>query len=345
MTKEFVTKSCSVVLSAIFLLSPGDVSAYAQESYPQQQYPPPSGQYPPPQQYPQGQYPQQPPPQQYPQQQYPQQYPPPQGQPYPPVQSPYGPPQLAPQQLDQLVGPIALYADPLLAQVLTASSFTNEIPDAANWANQHSYLRGPELAAAIQADNLPWDPSVLALLPFPSVLNYMASNMGWTQELGNAVLVQRGDVMDAVQRMRQQAYNYGYLRTNGYYRVIFAGPGDIQIVPVNPDLYYVPVYNPYIVYAPPRRGVAVAAAIGFGAAVLVGAAFRPWGWGHPDLEWRQHAIIIDNRPWNRTWATRGVYARPEYHSPGPRIEHHDVRGPEHSRGGDHRRGDHRDDHR
>jgi Protein of unknown function (DUF3300) len=118
--------------------------------------------------------------------------------------------------LDQLVSRIALYPDGLLAQVLTASTYANEIPDAAAWANQHSYLRGDDLARAIQEDNLPWNPSVVALLPFPSVLDQMARDMAWTQQLGNAVLAQRGNVMDAVQRMRQQAYDYGYLRSNPY---------------------------------------------------------------------------------------------------------------------------------
>ena len=98
-----------------------------------------------------------------------------------------------PPQLDQLVKRIALYPDPLLAQVLTASTFWDVIPEAAAWANQHSMLHGDQLAAAIEEDHLPWDPSVLALLPFPQVLNMMAGDPGWTQALGNAVLVQRPD--------------------------------------------------------------------------------------------------------------------------------------------------------
>src|ERR1700733_3808559 len=128
--------------------------------------------------------------------------------PGPPQGVPQGaPPMLAPQQLDPLVGRIALYPDPLLAQVLTASTFSPEIPDAANWSNQHAGLPGDPLASAIQQDNLPWDPSVLALLPFPQVLQMMAQDPGWTQALGDAVLAQRPDVMDAVQRMRQKAYS------------------------------------------------------------------------------------------------------------------------------------------
>ena len=120
------------------------------------------------------------------------------------------------------MGPIALYPDGLLAQVLTASTFSNEIPNAAGWANAHQYLRGDQLAQAIQADNLAFDPSVMALLPFPSVLNYMAQYMGWTQALGNAVLAQRDQLMDAAQRLRQEAYSYGYLRDSQYVRVVAA---------------------------------------------------------------------------------------------------------------------------
>lgn len=321
------------------------LSASAQTQYPPpQQYPPaeqyppaqppPPGQYPPPQQ-PQGQYP----PPQYPQGQYP---PPqsPQGQypagQYPPPQAPYSqPPLMAPQQLDQLVGPIALYPDGLLAQVLTASTFSNEIPEAAGWANQHSYLHGDQLAAAIQEDNLPWDASVLALLPFPSVLNYMAQYMSWTQQLGNAVLAQRNDVMDAVQRMRQRAYDYGYLRTNQYEQVNVVAPGDIEVLPVAAGYYYVPYYDPYLVYAPPRRGVFIGGAIRFGPGIVVGASFAPWGWGGVGFGWREHTILIDRRPWGRTWVNRQVYvhpyAQPYRRAGGPRVERHEVRGPERER--------------
>jgi hypothetical protein len=239
---------------------------------------------------------------------------------------------LPPQQLDQLVQPIALYPDGLLAQVLTASTFSNEIPDAAGWANEHAYLRGEALARAIQDDNLPWDPSVLALLPFPSVLNYMAQYMGWTQQLGNAVLAQRGDVMDAVQRMRQEAYNYGYLQNSPYTRVVVADPGEIEILPVTPGYYYVPYYNPAVVFVRPRAGFYVGGAIRFGPMITVGAAFAPWGWGAVGFGWREHTILVDNRPWARTWVNRGRYVAPyAYRRPeGPRVEHHEVRrGPEH----------------
>src|ERR1700678_1720942 len=173
-------------------------------------------------------------------------------QPPPDAQPPLPP--MAPQQLDTLVGPIALYPDPLLAQTLTASTYWDEIPDAAAWADQHNYLKGDALNQAMLADNLPWDPSVLALVPFPSVLDMMAHDPNWTGQLGNAVLGQREQVMDAVQRLRQQAYDYGYLRSNSDIDVIDQG-GYVEIQPFNPYLYYVPVYDPLIVYGPPRPGL------------------------------------------------------------------------------------------
>src|SRR5579884_1288933 len=304
----------------------------AQEPYPAQQQP-----YPPAQQYPQQNYPAQ---QNYPPPQYPQQQEYPQQQQYPPQQYPaYNQPQytyqpqaptLPPQQIDSLVQRIALYPDPLLAQVLTASTFWQEIPDAATWSQEHAYLHGDQLAQAIQQDNLPWDPSVVALLPFPQVLDTMARDMGWTQQLGNAVLVQRQDVMDAVQRMRQEAMNYGYLQNTQYDRVVNGGPGDIEILPVNPGYIYVPYYNPGVVFVRPRAGFYVGGAINWGPGIYLGGAFAPWGWGHPVFGWRSHDIVIDGRPWGRTWVNRGGYVHPYEHSwvrpAAPRIERHEFHG-------------------
>lgn len=326
-------KFLSTVLGIAFVAGYAAIPSFAQGQYPPPQYPPDNGQ--------QNQYPEEPPPPgQYPAPQ--SQYPAQQGQ-YPPAQGQYPPPQYSqppmypPQQLDQLVEPIALYPDGLLAQVLTAASFSNEIPDAAGWANAHAYLKGDALARAIQDDRLPWDPSVIALLPFPNVLSYMARYMGWTQELGNAALAERPAVMDAIQRMRQQAYSYGYLRNSPYQRVEVMGPGDIQIIPVNPGMYFVPYYNPYVVFAPPRRGFVVTGAIRFGPGITVGA-FAPWGWGGAGFGWRDHTILVDHRPWGHTWANRQQYVRP--YAPGPRVEHHEVRREnERERHEDHR--DHR----
>lgn len=160
---------------------------------------------------------------------------------------------LTPPQLDQVVSRIALYPDPLLAQTLTASTFWAEIPEAATWADQHTYLTGDALAQAIQGDPLQWDPSILGLLPFPTVLDVMARDPAWTQQLGNAVLTQRPEVMDAVQRMRHEARSYGYLVPNGYVNVVDAG-GYIEIRPLNPAVFYVPYYDPVVVFARPLTG-------------------------------------------------------------------------------------------
>lgn len=254
--------------------------------------------------------------------------------PPPPPAQPYAAPAPPPpgsvldsQELDRLVARIALYPDPLLAQILTASTYWNEIPEAAAWANAHSYLKGNALADAIRADNLEFDPSILALLPFPSILNMMAQDMAWTQQLGNAVLVQRADLMDAVQRLRTRAYDYGYLRSNPYYTV--AKLGDyIEIQPVNPQYIYIPAYDPAIVFGPPPPRFVISGAIRFGPAVILGGAFAPWGWFHPRLLWGPHEIIIDETPWRRVWANRGFYVHPYEHPwvrrAGPRVEHHDI---------------------
>jgi hypothetical protein len=236
---------------------------------------------------------------------------------------------LIPPQLDQLVARIALYPDPLLAQILTASTYWSEIPAAAAWADEHSYLKGDALARAILADHLQWDPSILALLPFPSVLDMMARDPAWTEQLGNAVLTQNPDVMDAVQRMRQRARSYGYLTTNGYINVIANG-GYIQILPVNPDVLYVPYYDPLVVFAPARPGFAIAGAIRFGPAISIGAVFSGWGWWlGSGFGWPSHAILIDRRPWGRVWTNRSEYIHPYVHPwvrpEGRRVEIHRLR--------------------
>jgi hypothetical protein len=253
---------------------------------------------------------------------------PPADQPEPPdydqaAQQPPAP--LPDDQLDQLVNRIALYPDPLLAQTLTAATYWDEIADAAKWADQHSYLHGDALSAAITADNLPWDPSVLALLPFPSVLDMMARDPDWTGGLGNAVLVQRNDVMDAVQRLRRQAYSYGYLASNSDVDVIDQD-GYVEIQPFNPYLYYVPVYDPFVVFAPPRPGFFLGGAIRFGPAVTLGVTFGRFGWFGAGFGWRDHAVLIDHRPWVRTYVNRGAYvhpyARPYVRPAAPRVEQH-----------------------
>jgi hypothetical protein len=244
----------------------------------------------------------------------------------PPDQQQPAPPPMAPQQLDQLVQRIALYPDPLLAQLLTASTFWDQIPDAATWAELHNNLTGDALAQAIQEDNLPWDPSVLALLPFPSVLGMMSRDPQWTGTLGNAVLNQKPDVMDAVQRMRQEARSYGYLAPNSYDNVVDNG-GYIEIQPVNPALFYVPVYSPGVVFYAPHPGFFVGGAIRFGPVVTIGPAFGRFGWYGAGFGWGGHTILIDHRPWSRTYVNRGVYVHPYAHPyvrpAAPRVETHE----------------------
>jgi hypothetical protein len=222
------------------------------------------------------------------------------------AQAPPPPPSYPPAELDRLVQRVALYPDPLLAQVLSASTFPDEIPDAAKWADQHHYLAGEALANAITADQLPWDPSVQALLPFPSVLATLAADLDWTTQLGNAVLAQRNDVMDAVQRERATASRYGYLKSGP--RVVVANSGPyITIMPVNPAFVYVPYYDPAVVFYAPRPGFAVGAAINFGFGFNLGVAFAPWGWGAVRFDWASHGWYFHDAIWGRTWGNRAVY--------------------------------------
>ncbi|MDR1990754.1 MAG: DUF3300 domain-containing protein [Acidobacteriaceae bacterium] len=236
------------------------------------------------------------------------------------------PPQVAAsyssQELDRVVSPIALYPDPLLAQVLSASTFSPDIPAAAQWADQHHYLSSAQLPAAMSTDQLPWQPSVQALLPFPQVLDMMASSMPWTEELGAAFLVSPTQVMDAVQRQRQAAYSYGYLRSNAQIAVS-AGPY-IEITPVNPAIIVVPYYDPSIVFVAPRPRFAVSTAIRFGVGINLGVGFAPWGWGTTRFGWGQHVMYVNNAPWQRTWTNRTSYvhpytAMPRYNVSSPRV--------------------------
>jgi hypothetical protein len=135
--------------------------------------------------------------------------------------------------------------------------------------------------------------------------------------------------MDAVQRMRQRARSYGYLTTNGYINVIATG-GYIQILPVNPDVLYVPYYDPLVVFAPPRPGFAIGGAIHFGPAITIGAVFGGWGWWlGSGFGWPSHAILIDRHPWGRVWINRSEYIHPYVHPwvrpAGPRVETHRLR--------------------
>jgi hypothetical protein len=222
------------------------------------------------------------------------------------------PAKLSPQQLDDVVARVALYPDPLLAQVMAAASFVEQITAATQWADQHSSLKGDALAQAMESANLGFDPSVQALLAFPSVLDLMNNDLAWTQALGDATLVQRGDVMDAVQRMRKQAYDAGNLKSSPQITVVQSSPQVIEIQPPNPTVIYVPTYNPQVVYVappPPSPGVVIAAAaIGFAVGVALSPAYSNNYWGpHPGFGWGNGTMVIYNGAWGRTWVNHSTY--------------------------------------
>src|ERR1700722_8567225 len=153
-----------------------------------------------------------------------------------------------PAQLQQLVAPIALYPDSLVAQVLAASTFPAQIVEADRWLQNNSTLKGDALAQAV--DQMSWDPSVKALTAFPTVLGNMDKNLSWTSSLGDAYYNQQQDVMDAVQFMRQKAQSAGNLKSTDQQTVQSQG-SDIVIQPANPQVVYVPAYNPWLVYGYP----------------------------------------------------------------------------------------------
>jgi len=237
------------------------------------------------------------------------------------------------QQLNQLVAPIALYPDALVAQVLTASTYPQQIADANAFVQQNGGMPPEQLAAA--ADGQPWDPSVKALTAFPSVLDNLARNSGWTAALGNAYYNQPADVMNAIQAMRFQAQQAGNLRTSQQLRVYDDG-GQIVIAPVNPAYVYVPYYNPWAIYgapipayagyyyAPPPRNLLYVGLFGF-AAVGIGIglwAHYGWGWHAWSPNWRggnvyyNHNTYISNSTTVYNRGNFGGYNRGVYEHGG-----------------------------
>ncbi len=163
---------------------------------------------------------------------------------------------MPPQQLDDLVAPIALYPDPLVGQVLAASTYPMEIAEAEQWVRDHPKWKPSKLMSEAKKQN--WDPSVQGLAAFPDVLARLAQNINWTTQLGNAFLAQQADVMKAVQRMRAQAQAKGTLHSTPQETVTTQNQGGqtaISIEPANPDVWYVPNYNPVYVWGPPVWGV------------------------------------------------------------------------------------------
>src|SRR5260370_24266182 len=152
------------------------------------------------------------------------------------------------EQLQQLVAPIALYPDALVAQILAASTYPTQIVEADRWMQQHSDLKGESLAQAVNQQS--WDPSVKALTQFPSVLANMDKNLSWASSLGDADVSQQQPVLDALPTMRRRAQQARNLKTSPQENVTTQGR-TIVIQPANPEVVYVPAYDPWVVYGPP----------------------------------------------------------------------------------------------
>lgn len=225
-----------------------------------------------------------------------------------PQQNAAQPQPLTPEQLNQLVAPIALYPDTLVAQILAASTYPAQVADADQWRHAQAYSSLDQIVADADAQN--WDPSVKSLTAFPQVLAMMDANLQWTTDLGNAYYNQPQDVLEAVQVMRQRAQASGNLR-NAPQQTVTYNQGNIELAPPNPQVVYVPVYNPWAVYGQPVQpypgfsllgasGSALSSGIGsslirFGLGIAMAAfSHTPWGllsWG---LSWLTHSILFNN---------------------------------------------------
>ncbi len=198
------------------------------------------------------------------------------------------------EQLDDLVAPIALYPDPLVGQLLAASTYPMEIAEAEQWVRDHPNWKQKKLMD--EAKKQKWDPSVQGLVAFPDVLARMSQDMGWTTQLGNAFLADQASVMQAVQRMRSKAIAKGTLRSTPQETVTTqdqGGQSAITIEPANPNVWYVPNYNPVYVWGPPVWGyypplLYPGVGIGFGwfPGIDIGLYFGGWGgWGWGGWGW------------------------------------------------------------
>src|SRR6266850_2451097 len=253
--------------------------------------------------------------------------------------------QLGYDQLDQLVAPIALYPDALVAQILAAATYSPQVVEADRFVQRNAGIMPPQ-SLAREVDALPWDPSVKSLTAFPSVLASLDRNLDWTNKLGNAYYNQPQDVMTAVQRMRQRAYAAGNLRSTPQETVIYQ-PANIVIQPANPTVVYVPTYNPWIVYgAPvpvypafyfaavpvaPVSGFAVFGAVGFSSGVVV-ARFNAYGWGctHWTTNWSSNTIVYNHATYvsgSVTVVNRGFYGGYDHSAAAVAYNHQIAYGP------------------
>jgi hypothetical protein len=250
----------------------------------------------------------------------------------PPASDQPAPTILNPDQLDNLVAPIALYPDPLLSQILVAATYPLEVVEANQWLQQNKNLRGQQLVDAARDQN--WDPSIQALVAFPDVLARLNQDVRWTTDLGNAFLAQQGDVMDAVQRMRERARENGKLQSNAQETVqdqTENGQQAISIEPANPETVYVPYYDPAYVWGPPVYGYypplyypPLSVGFTFGSGIYIGGIFGEccgwgefgWGWAP---HWFDHHVVVNNYFLHR-------YGFDDYHGAyrGGEFRDHDV---------------------
>ena len=235
-----------------------------------------------------------------------------------PQQPPHA--QQTPEQLQQLVAPIALYPDSLVAQILAASTYPEQIVEADRWVQANPDLKDDKLAQAV--DQQPWDPSVKALTAFPSVLGNMDKNLSWTSSLGDAYYNQQQDLMDAIQVMRRRAQEAGNLQTTAQQTVTTQG-STVVIQPADPTVVYVPAYDPWVIYGPPIApwpgwypypgiwfgGPYLSFGVGFGIGFYAGYG---WGWPGWGFDWGQRTIIYNRNIYysrSQTFYNRSNYYR------------------------------------
>lgn len=228
----------------------------------------------------------------------------------------------AQEELDQMLAPIALYPDAMLAQVLMAATYPLDVVEADRFVRQNPGLTGEALADAVEG--MPWDPSVRALTQFPSVLAMMSERLDWTERLGDAFLAQRDQVMDTVQSLRARAWDAGNLYSNDQQQVIVQDQV-IAIEPVRPGYLWVPYYNPVVVfgtwrwpdyqpffwvppvaYRPPHFARVYSSGIAWSPYVPL----RPRLWHDPRPVWRDRYVVVDNHRVNNVIVTRPGTARP-----------------------------------
>jgi hypothetical protein len=220
---------------------------------------------------------------------------------------------LSPVEIQQLVAPIALYPDALVAQILGAATFPDQIAAAGGWLQENKNLTGSALTQAVDAQQ--WDPSVKALTQFPSVLDNLAKNLSWTSSLGEAYHTQAADVMTAVQVLRGKAQAAGNLKSGSQITVVQQAPQVIVIQPTNPQVVYVPTYNPTIVYGTPyvtpgysTAAIVTTAVVAFGVGIAVGMAMsNSWGYSYWNCNWHGGTVVYHSSGYYGNNAWHGGY--------------------------------------